>query len=424
MISISAKKFAWALVGLAFLSKVSFSFTRMVPSSQGFWVFQYGIHPYLNVALNFILGGFLLFHLRTEIRPIWYSFPRAYRIFSLLMFGLLVLQHILQMLNGSEVSGALLVATLFSTLFLVFLFGFYLPASLGVESLLRGIGILSQLLCLISILLYIGGLGDPFKGARFVGIFKHIPFMVTVSTLGVVCAPFLFFYRFDFKWRAFVLAGFVGSSVCLIFTGTRSALFSSLLAIGLVFLYRQLHSDRAKVVKVLALYLLTISTLLFGSFAYQFGMDLATGKASLGSRAPQDGLGDRTEEIYRGLEMLEESPHIGLGMLSKFGATDGEDVVDSYNSFQDPHNLFISSAVVAGWPFALMVGIGFLLMAYGAVRLVVSGMEPNLTVGAYLISQISILAIYHMHLSLGGLADRMYWLFWGMLALSFRIKKT
>lgn len=169
--------------------------------------------------------------------------------------------------------------------------------------------------------------------------------------------------------------------------------------------------------RVLGVWLALVGTALFGTMAAQFASDVATGKAAIGNRAPQDGVSDRLDEIRRGLDMLQKSPHVGLGLLSKFSSDDAEDVAESYNSFQDPHNLFISSAVVAGWPFGLWVFLGFLALTAGCLRLIAIRQPPGLTIGIYLLSHVPILSIYHMHLSLGGLADRLYWMTFGYLGL-------
>jgi hypothetical protein len=198
-------------------------------------------------------------------------------------------------------------------------------------------------------------------------------------------------------------------------TGTRSAPVAALLGLIVFFLaYRS--KDRAfSMARVLVLWIAVVATVLFGAMAVEFAHDVATGKASVGKRAAQDGVGDRMEEVSRGLEMLKESPHVGLGLLSKFNNADSEDVVDSYNSFQDPHNLFISSSVVAGWPFGLWVLFGFGCLGVGSIALIRRREKPGLTIAIYLLGQMPILAIYHMHLSLGGLADRFYWLSFGFL---------
>jgi len=43
--------------------------------------------------------------------------------------------------------------------------------------------------------------------------------------------------------------------------------------------------------------------------------------------------------------------------------------------------------------------------------------------GIYGVVQIPILIIYHWHLSLGGMADRFYWLVFGYLALKTGLKR-
>src|SRR5262245_7717923 len=93
-----AVRLAWALVALAFLSKVSLSFTGIVPSSLGYFLFQGGIHPYLNVLLNLALGGALVATLvRARALPGLRAFHPVYLTFTLGALALLWVQHFLQL---------------------------------------------------------------------------------------------------------------------------------------------------------------------------------------------------------------------------------------------------------------------------------------------------------------------------------------
>ncbi|RYZ66184.1 MAG: hypothetical protein EOP09_13080 [Proteobacteria bacterium] len=122
------------------------------------------------------------------------------------------------------------------------------------------------------------------------------------------------------------------------------------------------------------------------------------------------------EEVERGWEYFQTSPIIGRGLLSKFSGKDDLDV-SSYNSFKDPHNIFASAGVVGGWPFIVWTLCFVILLMALAARALISENNAMHVFAIYAITQIPILIIYHWHLSLGGLADRVYWLMFGYLAL-------
>lgn len=411
---------AWSLIGLAFLSKVSFAFTGLMPSSLGYLVFQHGLHPYLNVLLNFALGFFLIVALR-GVRgelALLQGYRRPYVIFAVGTVAILWVQHFFQQVGGIDSNGpGIVFVTMLATTFLVYIFGLVIPRLIPGEEFVRGVAYICTGICVLSVLMYLAGMPGLYKGSRFVGVLKHIPYMVTCATVG-----FLFSLQ---NWRATgslrhhvaMVLGQLFNLCALVLTGTRSALFAVVLGAFVYFVTLRAPSVSFRFARVLIVWLVLVGGLLFGTMAYDFGKNLLTGKTSIGSRAPQDGVSDRMDEVYRGLEMLDRSPWFGLGLLSKFSADEDEDVVSSYNSFQDPHNLFISSAVVGGYPFGIWVMFGYLLAVAGTISAVLKSVPPAHVLGIYLLSHLPILAIYHMHLSLGGMADRLYWLVFGYLGL-------
>jgi hypothetical protein len=262
-----------------------------------------------------------------------------------------------------------------------------------------------------------------FKGNRFIGVFKHIPYMVTCASVGSIFLLKLWPLCKTIFERSLLASAHLACFVALFLTGTRSALFAVLIASILVFAFFPSRNLNFRMARVLISGLFATLVILFGSTAMQFTQDLLTGEVALGARDAQDGVSDRLDEVYRGLEILEKSPHLGMGLLSKFGGESAEEAVGSYNSFQDPHNLIISSAVIGGWPLAIVRGVGFLVLCAGSLRTLWLGNVSELVLAAYLLSHAPILFIYHAHLSLGGLADRLYWLCFAYLGMQLIIQQ-
>jgi hypothetical protein len=118
----------------------------------------------------------------------------------------------------------------------------------------------------------------------------------------------------------------------------------------------------------------------------------------------------------RGYEIFKEQPWLGHGLLSKF--TSGHDVdVSNYNAMKDPHNMFISAGVTGGWPLILWSLIAVLVCLAGGLWALSAVPFPNKQIAVYVLTHLPILMIYHVHLSIGGMADRIYWLMFGMLAV-------
>ena len=161
---------------------------------------------------------------------------------------------------------------------------------------------------------------------------------------------------------------------------------------------------------------------LFGFQTYEFAHGIATGETSLGSRQAQDGVQSRWEEVQRGSEIFMEQPWLGHGLMSKF-ASGNEVDVSNYNAMKDPHNIFVSAGVVGGWPLLVLAGVSLILMLFGSLKAMKSFDIAKRQVAIYLLSHIPILVIYHIHLSIGGMADRMYWMVFGILAAAVTISR-
>jgi len=124
------------------------------------------------------------------------------------------------------------------------------------------------------------------------------------------------------------------------------------------------------------------------------------------------------EEVTRGLDMFHKSPYLGSGLLYKYIGDDGV-MVDSYDSYKDPHNLFVSAGVIGGWPLVILSIIGYSMIVLATIKALLQKGEHVTTLGLFLIAHLPVFVIYPAHFSLGGMADRMYWLVFGYLAASY-----
>ncbi|MNL70978.1 hypothetical protein D3C87_1960580 [compost metagenome] len=63
-------------------------------------------------------------------------------------------------------------------------------------------------------------------------------------------------------------------------------------------------------------------------------------------------------------------------------------------------------------------------MTVGAMKALIGRDLVKRQIAIYLLAHIPILVIYHVHLSLGGMADRMYWLVFGFVAANMSVIGT
>ena len=159
---------------------------------------------------------------------------------------------------------------------------------------------------------------------------------------------------------------------------------------------------------------IVIAALLFGNQFVTYITNVVTGQAAIGYRAAQDGVSSRLDEFQRGYEIFEKNQFLGTGLLSKFGEI-SESEVGQYNANKDPHNLFISAGVIGGWLFLILVAVGFLGLILATLSKLRSRDQNLKILAIYIATQIPVLFIYHMHLSVGGMADRIYWIMFGYM---------
>jgi hypothetical protein len=379
-------------------------------------IFQYGLHPYINFGLQFVISLFLIFiWMRsknlTPLSPI-------YKVYIYSMMAVLTIQTMFQ-ITLVNVGNSILVqiAGLGMAILLMLLYGIIIPQLLDIKKFVKYNAQISVFLVISSFLCLPLFFGEMFRGGRFTGFFKHIPHMVSACT-----AAFIFFFPTlfsDKKWTLknntplkLVAIAILGLSVLL--TATKAA-FGTIVITTFVGIF--IFGSKKKAIRLFKFSFLScffVSTLLIGAPTGEFMYDVSTGKASFGMRKAQDGVETRMEEVTRGWSMFEKSPYFGLGLLYKFLNNKEEGIeVEGYNSFKDPHNLFVSAAVIGGYPLFVYAIVGYVMMVFGVIK-GLNQDDPNRQIVAlFLLSHLPVFVIYHAHFSLGGMADRIYWLVFG-----------
>lgn len=302
-------------------------------------------------------------------------------------------------------------------LFMIAVYGVVIPSLWSGEDFVRYVQRWTGVLVLISLALLIIAPGGVFKGGRFIGVFKHIPHMVTCATIAYVFSLSTFLTETKPKqkfWNTLIL---IASFLAIILTGTRSSAAAALMAFVLTMIMHKTETNQGRIFKFAFISLFMTFVLFFGNAVYDFAQGVATGKNSLGTREAQDGIASRWEEVERGSEIFLQEPWLGHGLLSKFAAGDDVDV-SNYNAMKDPHNILVSAGVIGGWPMLALAAFSLILMTIGAVKTLMSSDISRRQIAIYLLAHIPILVIYHVHLSIGGMADRMYWMVFGFVAAS------
>ncbi|MBK23169.1 MAG: hypothetical protein CME70_04110 [Halobacteriovorax sp.] len=407
------------LIAMMFISKISLKWTGVVPRSIPPLIFQHGLHPYINFGINF-LGGFILFfiYFRKKHRP---SVSKTYKFLIFSMLAILSIQTLFQIaMVNITYSMTMQLGGLIMAIAVTAIYGIFIPALLPLDRMVHFTKRFAVTLVFISLILLPVLSPYMFRGGRFIGVFKHIPHMVSASTFAFIFfLPSVFNYR-SFTWKknnilnilALILIFFA-----VILTATKAALITCLISVGGAIL---IYGSKKKSVRMFKFFFIgSILTFLVtvGPSVANFAYDVATGQKGFGMRPAQDGIESRMEEIHRGWGLFQESPAFGKGILYKFMNAEGVDV-QGYNSFKDPHNLFVSAGVIAGWPFLIFSVFAYLAMIAGTLRGLASHSLNQQMMALFLLSHLPVFLIYHVHLSLGGLGDRMYWLVFGYLALN------
>ncbi len=407
-----------SLIGLMFLSKLSLKWTKLIPRSLPPLIFQHGMHPYINFGLNFLAFLILFFYWVKRNKRIATS--KTYLAFTIILLLTLAVQTISQIIFVNvSFSPWLQLSGFFMAFILITMYSLIIPNLFPIEKAIYWIRNFSVGLVLLSLLLLPLFYPSFFKGGRFIGVFKHIPHMVSASTFA-----FIFLIRDVFRPRPVwtrmrrnlnIFALFL-IAIAIIMTSTKAAFVTMVMTfLSSLFLFPTLRKSIA-LFKVTFLLVFSLGILLFGGPATNLFYEITTGKRSFGMRKAQNGIKTRLEEVYRGLEYFQQEPLLGRGLLYKFMSGKGIKV-SGYNSFKDPHNLFVSAGVIGGWPLLILSIVGYLLMIYGAINGMLSSSFDIRVMGIFLFSHLLVFIIYHAHFSLGGLGDRMYWLVFGYLAL-------
>ena len=174
------------LIALIFLSKVSFGFIPGFPYQESFFIFQKGLHPFVNIFFNIIIGSVLViqFFWKSNHHYLQNRFFKFYLfIFCLFLLAITAVQVVL----GDSISPWWLqISAALSACFTVVLFARVIPSELSITKFITLTQKISIVLCYLSLILLIAMPSLSFKGGRFIGVFKHIPYMVTTATLASV----------------------------------------------------------------------------------------------------------------------------------------------------------------------------------------------------------------------------------------------
>lgn len=405
------------LIALVFLSKISWGFLPFMPEQFSVLIFQKGLHPFANAFLNIVVGFVLWFNF-VQKKSHTNTQHKFFKIFLVAFMAVLIFVSTGQILaNPQEEQLFWQLSLPLMSLFLIFIYARLIPSELPLSQFTSLVKKITVFLCYCSLALFFILPELTFKGGRFIGVFKHIPYMVTTATLACFFL-ILDFHQQSSSWfkKLNALIALLVSLSCLVLTGTRSALFAVFLGYFLAFIFIPAKKNTTQLLKVSFSVVFILAALLFGQKILDYTLEVARGEAALGLRAAQDGIASRYEEFERGYELFQHSPVLGQGLLSKFGEIN-EESAGQYNANKDPHNLVVSSGVVGGYPLVVMVLTGFVGLLVLAFKKIKHEDNAVKVVVIYFLTHVPILFIYHIHLSLGGMADRIYWLIFGYLGV-------
>jgi hypothetical protein len=410
-----------ALVSLIFISKLSVAFARIIPYHIPPVIYQGGMHPYINILGT--IGIAVLFFLTAQKKSVDFN-AKLYIGAIVAMVALLLGQTILQMFfvhetasKSFQLTGAIM------AFFTLMIFGVLLPLHYPVDRFIKVILYWCVGIVLFSLLLLPVFNATMFRGGRFVGITKHIPHMVSISSLAAIFLlgkwPVIFKYKYPV-----IFAYMASTFLCILavaLTATKAAMGSVALATFLALFYVGKKTKTEQWGRFFILGSLTLSLVLLTPVLGETLYEVASGERALLGRPAQNGFETRWDEVVRGSELYRQSPHFGLGILYKFMTSSKDGSIDTYNSFKDPHNLFLSAGVIAGWPFMIMVTFGYIALIFKTFYLFVHRRrysEGVMIASLFLATHLPVFLIYHVHLSLGGIADRIYWCLTGYVILA------
>ncbi len=185
------------LIGLMFFSKLSLKWMRVIPRSLPPIFFQYGMHPYVNFGLNFL--GFLVLFFYWSKRPRVSQTSSNYKVYLLALIFTLTIQTIFQIIFVNPAfSPYLQLSGLGMAIILILLYSVIIPNLFPVEKAIYWIRNFSVVFVVLSLIMLPLFYPYFFKGGRFIGVFKHIPHMVSAATFA-----FIFFIRDVFRPKVY-----------------------------------------------------------------------------------------------------------------------------------------------------------------------------------------------------------------------------
>lgn len=406
------------LIALIFISKLSFKWIPFIPYSIPPLLFQYGLHPFINFGLQTFITLILFFFWIKNKAP--FRLTKYYRVFIYSLIAILTIQTLFQITLVNQTQSILVqLGGLGMAIILIMLYGVILPSLFPIEKFIYWTNRFATSIVIISVLLLPFLFPVMFRGGRFVGFFKHIPHMVTAST-----TAFIFFFPKIFQDKPWTLKNNTLIKILTLFfimlavlaTSTKAAFVTIVLTAFVGILIYGSKKRNIRLFKFTFLSCILVSILLVGAPVSKFMYEITTGKTGFGLRPAQDGVSTRLDEVFRGWEMFEKSPYFGHGLLYKFFSGSKEGIeVESYNSFKDPHNLFISAGVIGGYPLLVLSIVGYMLMIAGVYKGLSHDQVSHQTVGLFLLAHLPVFVIYHANFSMGGMGDRIYWLIFGYL---------
>ncbi len=411
----------WVCLFLVYLipfSKISFKVLKIIPSDLSPFIFQYGIHPYINFAAQGLAFP-LLFHVWLHSRNTGHFSP-YYRSFIFFLMALLSLQTFLQItLVHIDQPFMMQMAGLGMGLLLIIIYGLFIPGILGPKLFWRHLTISCGTLVILSIVLFPIFGSNMYRGGRFIGLFKHIPHMVSASTFAFIGLFPQIFDDQSIKWKKKIVLIILWTLIGLVvfMTATKAAIITICIATCIGVWKLESRIKAIKLFRFAFSFLLILGLFTLGPMAGKVMVEVATGQRQLGDRPAQDGVSERIKEITRGWSYFKENPWIGKGLMFKFMNTDGVEL-SHYNSYKDPHNFFVSAAVIGGRPLLCFSLIAYLMMILVTIKSLIKKEPHQLTSTIFLVAHLPVFLIYHQHFSLGGIGDRVYWSIFGLLALS------
>lgn len=403
---------------LIFFSKVSFK--SLLPSEFSYVIFQHGLHPALNLGVHALLfTPFLWLYLKNRQE---FKLSRSY-LTTVLFVGLcLISVTVLQIDTSDWNSWMVSAASLLFSLLLLGVFGVMLPQIQSRDFFLRRLFFWSLLFVVASALLGLLSHDLSFKGGRFIGVFKHIPFMVTTATVCFFTSLYLQSQQKKWSKLPYAIAAALSFGL-LVLTGTRSATFICVLMAGILVYQAFRKSPAQSALRWSCIALFAIFLGYFSGEIVSSASDIVQGKKSFAYREAQNGLADRWDELSRGLAYSMVNPWLGQGLGFKYmNAQEGLSADLNYNSHKDPHNYLISALVVGGYPLLVVCLLLLIYLTVKTIRGVILYFRKHESLSSFhalnffVFLNLPILVIYHVHFSLGGMADRIYWLAFGLIA--------